>query len=842
MKLSVDTEKTLLKLSALYKQILIFCFLFFTCSDLPYSPYDEAYTGDYRFNLQVNQDSLYPFIPYVFYYASGTDTFTCFSVHTDPPGVLDPFFFNWKKSSDSLGFYFTTPFTGTVRITGLRHNSRSDTFPFHFSIIDPCKIQYIQIISNPDSIRSFLLPGYHFFKEQIKNITWYLDTTVIDTLAANDSCAFPISRQKDLVLSACISDWQGHRFFTEPCTLLNRQLQLDIRVEEAVSRKTADSVFFSLIVRSHTGDSGNLTVESTFDTSVFPMFFNNTDTLLLSIYHNTSGLTGTLPVSVIYTNSEGITYKHHQLFTIGYDYRRSIINGVTFNPAVVYENQSVTLSVQAGLSPSGNRCNRFFWSFDGDLQWDTITGVPEIVKCFTGDSLHLKVCCSDSTGFTSNVYDVSLAVEPGLPEVNGITVIEPDIYTGKPFRIKIFAQDNPGGIIDSFRIKLSNLHGDTMVFGSDKCTLTVVVDTFFSGKVSLQAQVSDRSNHWSKPFIMQDTLIISRGYPDIVSMYFIDTVWINQQALLFLQTEDNDGMICKTIINWGDSSSDTIINNKSSISQIIRHTFNVPGGKLNTVKVTVTDDNNQVTTDSIRINIHEGKPLVQAITSPICVRENDILYVKSDQLSSSQASVFEGTISFSMSSYDSNGVVIKHFCDIDSPFSTIGAIGFSNSNLMSFALSDSLLFTRKHPLVKSVLYAMDNDGFLGSDTFFITLDYAPEDEIAVLLPSPGDTLRSSVINYIWTGGMDAIDSLETRFTLVVRYHYDQFQSIYKDSLIYKGKLGDFLDPASLSCQFKITINSYLGNNLEDITPVTFTLTATDRLNQSITHHLGCYEQ
>lgn len=585
---------------------LITSILLFTCSDLPYSPFDRAYKGDYSFGLQINKDTLYPFTPYVFHFTSGADSYVDFSFFTDPSGVVDPFFFHSKKSSDSLGFYFTRPFSGNILIAGLCKNDNSDTFRIELSASDPARIQYIRVISSPDTIKTFLLSGNRLNSEQIKNVTWFLDTIAIDTLSINDTCAIPVFSPENLIISASLSDWQGYRFSTPPCTVLSRQFQMDIRVTGPLHPLAiGDKIILSLTFDSCLGDSGTLIIESRIDTAIIPSIFLIAHNVSFSVNIGLADSSGIFPVKILFTNSEGIAYEHNHCLTIEPAFRKTIISGVTTVPSVIYDRQQVTLSVHAGLSPWGSACNRFYWSFDGDLRWDTVSGTPWITSSFTGDSLHLEVYCSDTVGFFSNVYKISLPIEPGLPVIHDVVTTDNKLYTGKPFMVRIWAEDNPGGMIDSFKIKLTDFTGDSMVFISDQSSMILTADSCFYGSVVLQAQVKDSSGQWSEPFIMQDTLEISRGFPSIVSLKFLDTVRIAKPALLLLEAVDYDGTLSMVTVGWDESFTDTLSCNKSSFSEVFRYTYSTSVNEYRMVRVNITDNNGLQTDDSIMVFIHD---------------------------------------------------------------------------------------------------------------------------------------------------------------------------------------------------------------------------------------------
>ncbi len=596
---------------------LIFSVLLITCSDLQYSPFDRGYSGDYSFGLQINKETLYPFTPYVFHFTSGADSYIDFSFYTDPPGAVDSFFFaasgffNRRKSSDSLGFYFTRPFFGNLFITGLQKNELSDTFQIELSVNDPARIQYIRVISSPDTIKSFLLLEDQLYSAQINNVIWFVDTIAIDTLSVNDTCSIPVYSPKDLILSACLSDWKGYNFSTPPC-VSSQQFKPGIRVTGALNPLIiGDSIILLLALDSCQGDSGILIIESRTDTTIIPSINLIAHNELFSVKIGLADTPGIFPVNIIYTNSEGITYRHSHSLTIEPDFRKTIISGVSTVPSVIYDRQQVTLSVHVGLSTLGNTCNRFYWSFDGGFQWDTVCGTPEITSTFIGDSLHLAVYCSDTVGFFSNIYKVSFPIEPGLPVVKDVVTTDQKLYTGKPFMVRIWAEDNPGGVIDSFKIQLIDSSGDSMICISDQSSLIVTTDSSVLGNVLLKAQVKDSSGLWSEPFVMGDTLEISRGFPIINSLKFLDTVRLAQPALLLFEAIDYDGMLSMATVIWDESFTDTINCGESLFSEVFRYTFHTSGNEQRMVKVNITDNNGLMTSDSIMVFVHDLSPVTE---------------------------------------------------------------------------------------------------------------------------------------------------------------------------------------------------------------------------------------
>lgn len=822
---------------------ILMIILLINCSDLPISPYDKTYKGNYNFTLLPGKDTLYPFTPYQFSYLSGNDSFASFSLRSDPPGITDSSFFKSRLTGDSMGFYFTSPFKGAVFITGFRPNRLCDTFSYLFSVRDPCIIKYIQIISSPDTIKSFVLSESPSFSENLKKIIWYLDTLPLDTLSITDTCIFPFSYSKDMILSACLIDWQNHQFFSQPCTLFIYQTRTSISFSMPQPLYTGDSIILSLLIYSQKNDSGSLSITSAIKSGIIPIFFKDSS-FSLKFNLGVSDKPIIMPIKFVYINSKGFSFINNSFLNIEPIMPKPIIYGIKHSSPIIYENQPLSLSILFSIPAGDRKYDRYFWSFDGDSMWDTITSVPEIISSFRGDSLHLRVCCADSDNFSSNSLDTVFPIDPGLPVIEDIIIPEHNLFAGKPFKIKIWAHDNPGGAIDSFKIKFFNLYSDTIIFISDQSSFSVNIDTSFSGKVCVQAQVKDNSNHWSKLYIKDSITEISMGIPEILSFKSLDTVWLHKQSKLFLEAADYDGIISSVIINWDDSCVDTFVINESNLSDVFTHTYHAIEKHPVTVRATVIDSQNLKTEDSTEIIIHDGNPLIQAVTSSICIRNGNVLFVRDNQNPYNRTPVFDGNISFSMSSFDSNGTVIRYFCDIDSPYSISGSIGKSFTNLMSFDFCDysSWFFTDTHPLVKSVIYAMDDDSLIGTDTVFITLDHAPSNDIMVLLPASDDTIRSSSVNYIWTGGIDKTDSLETRFSLVVNYHFDQLLSAYKDSLVFNGKLQDFRNPTSSGNQFKLCIQTDLRNNLEAVTPIVFSLTVSDRLGQTRTLNLQCYGQ
>lgn len=828
----------------LFKSLLIpIIIILLVCSELSYTPYDKGYVGDYSFSLQADNDTLYPFFPYHFKYTSGSDSFTKFLFYADSSGIIDTNFFNINLLPDSLGFYFTSPFIGTVGIIGVRPNMNCDTFQYEFYVKKPFEINYTVILPGCDTVQLYLLNSFDISMDCYKKVIWFLDSFSIDTLSPYDTLVYPLSLRKDHNVSVKCFDWQNNCFSVDPYTIHeNRESQMSVFAPASII--SGDSVHITFRLKDHKGDTGTLKINYNGKLKSVPLYFGESDTLSLKTCLGIAEKPGTLKFEAVYINSMGIPQKRNVAIFVEPSYLKNIISGVILRPSVIYDKESVTISVQVNLTPSGKECDRYYWSFDGDTIWDTITSMPKITRKFTGDSLRLAVLCSAPDKFFSDIFRKTIAIDPGIPVISDLLIPDEPLYYGKSLNFKIWASDNQGGMVDSFKIQIINSKKDTFVNISDKSDISISVDSEFCGNVSVSAQVRDSSGHWSQLYKAENPVNIDRGFPIIYFLKFTDTVWLVNPAYMHFGGEDLNGTLTKAIIDWDDSIIDTIEINNNRFSGVFKHTYKIPGNKIRNVKASFIDNDNLMVKDSIRVLIHEGNPMVKAVTSSLSHRQNNIVYVRDEQNPNNRKPVFDGRISFSIESSDSNGVVVKHYCDIDSPFSIEGAIGQSFSDLMQFEFcdNDSWFFTSKHPLVKTVLFAVDNDGLCGSDTFFISIDRPPSSDLEIMLPADGDTIITKPINFIWSGGIDNIDSLNTRFALTLKYHFDSLNYVYKDSLFWDGLLKDFKDPGTVSLRFKIPINEDIGNHLTDITPVKFRIIVSDRLGQRVYGEINCFEE
>lgn len=807
-----------------------------SCSDLTISPYDKSFKGDYKLITDFSKDTLHAFVCYKFHYTTGSDSFASLSVYS-PSSVVDTALFVGITDADSLCLYFTSYFYGDIGIIGIRPNGLSDTFNFPVFVKNSININSIFTPGISDYYKFFLVPGVsNKALNNIKNVIWYFDTLAIDTLNPEDTLLLEINKNVSSKISAQICDFLGNS------TMIDYEFSYLHTPKPAITSLSTkgttfpgDSVFLDFQIISFVGDTGKLTIICEDTIVMQDVIFDkyNIKQIRQSIFINRSGRH---IISLYYTNSKGFKSQLQSIpVIIEPAIRKSIITGINCNPSTIYKNEAFSITIISNFAPSGQKCNRFYWSIDGDTIWERTTDLPTESFLFSSDTVHLAVRCSDTNGFYSEIYRTILVLDPGIPVIDDILFSTHVSYIKKPFEIFIIAHDNPGGSIESSRIVLSSALKDTLVFNGTQ--LSIVPDTNICGEITVNAQVKDSAGHWSEWFLSEQIITINKGVPEIASCFFPDTVWFFNPAKLRFDAFDVDGILKRAIINWDDSCIDTININDASISTYALHTFSTQMEKLNRhVILTIEDDNYQYKTDTISVNVHKGEPSVKVGTSSISYRSGDTVYVKNEN-GAIKIPIYDGYISFDVQAFDSNGTIKKYYCDIDSPYSIDGAIGFSNTDRMRFYFRDNLTtwyFINVYP--KAVLYAVDNDGFLGTDTFYICTDRPPRSP-TIISPAT-DTIKSFPFNVIWNDGVDDQDGYNTNYNLNILYKSKVTSQI--DIVDLSGIIKDIKVSSSETPQFKLQINRSLFNHGTERADIEFRLTLKDRLGQTSSYFFVRY--
>lgn len=815
----------------------------FRCSNLPQSPFNKSYTGgDYRLEIDFDAESLSCFIPYSTPYQTGSDEFSSFSIFTTPSGKVDTTFFRYKKK-DSLNFYFLSPFIGSLGIIGIRPNGICDTFIFPLTVYNSFSIECNNNVAIADSLKFTLATkNTPNALDYIKRVIWYVDNLEIDTLLPTDTFNVSIAKRGTFIISARCIDWKSNSIDAKKYQLLlqNTKPQVVIRPVDK-TLYVDDSIMLSINIASQKNDTGTLTIFFKGDTLKNSITFGSEDTLSLRACIGMDLKAGIEPVTLFYTNQKGVSSVHKSmLITVESRHRKNIITSAIFDPQTIYDNEAVQITIQHIHPPSGLNCNKYYWSTNGDTIWDTVTTIPVCRFKFSGDSLQLAVRCADSTGFNSDIFFINKQIHPGIPIIDTIWVSDSLLYNDKPFKINIVCRDNPGGTIDSFKISLKDSQNRSFSLLADCNPITLIPDTSFYGNIRLSAQVKDSSGHWSVPFISNTNFFIDKGYPQITSFFFPDTVWRLHPTRLKVDVSDPDGSISKIIIDWDDQCTDTFNVNNKRVSSYFNHVYkNQPEAIIRNVKIMVIDDSGFKTLDSVTVTTHDGKPKIKIIAGPDQYLKEDTLYLKESVIKGrcyDRGCKNDYRLEFVLhaEAFDSNGTILMHYADIDSPFSIVNATSSSYTGsfyINSYRYDDTSFFPGNS--MKSVLFCIDNDSLVNTDTFFIKIDYKPG-LVYISEPNNKDTIRGGPpYNFRWSGGIDEIDSLDASYTLKIVFKPN-------DTLVYNGKLKDIIDHSADNSQFKVSVEEDLRSNKEQ-SKIDFNLYISDRFNQTSSSWITCYK-
>ncbi|NLE02747.1 MAG: hypothetical protein GX640_23015, partial [Fibrobacter sp.] len=396
--------------------------------------------------------------------------------------------------------------------------------------------------------------------------------------------------------------------------------------------------------------------------------------------------------------------------------------------------------------------------------------------------------------------------------------------------------DNPGGIIDSYKIIITTTTEDTFIRVSKNNILSITIDTFFCGSNSITALVKDHSGHWSKPFKYPVPLEISRGFPEIKALTIIDTAWYLKPVRLRFDAIDYNGTIKSVIIDWGDSRIDTIKSKEALIAIDRDHIYSSnPEKTSRNIRISVTDNDNNTTTENILLQLHSGIPSIAVSSSQFTCVSNDTVYIQNNTYEN-RFEVFQ-VISLHYTSSDSNGIPLYFYCDIDSPYSYTfnDAEGFTvRADSMQFESKFSYfgnsIFSTDSPPVKAVLFCIDNDGLVGTDTFFIRTYTLPA--ITIIKPAEGDLLSRSNLSVIWTGGVDQFLLLDTKFKLTIQCTSPQTAS-YSTKSEHTGYLKDIVSSVS-PYEFTFKVDSSQILSIPSGASVFIQLEVFDRLGQITT--------
>ena len=419
---------------------------------------------------------------------------------------------------------------------------------------------------------------------------------------------------------------------------------------------------------------------------------------------------------------------------------------------------------------------------------DTIT--VEFETADTG-SCTLFVRVKDTAGVYSNTSAVSLLIGDGRPSVSKIVITPSTIYYNKEVQFTAFATPLPGKTIEEY---LWIFDDDTVRTDVDNVTHSFKDD---SAKIALK--VIDNNGIESKIFEVSKP--IDMGEPVVESIVLSDTAWIKDTMTFKVMMSDPDDMIRYAFISWGDDKKDTVDVNFTSGILNVKHNFLDSGLYEITI---VAEDTNGIISEPVgkSVMVHEGRPSVEVMAfkyyQPNWGAYHDTLetIINNDtMITPALMPPGDHGIMIKVKAYssDMNGDVKHYSIQNILPFDT-ATITWSDSNVINFITS-----TTDGPVV---LLCKDDDGLIGSDTFFIKVDIPINNLLVIVSPAMWDTVTGPFV-LEWEGGIDIEDSMQTR--VEIRTIYNNFQ----DTLVYAvDTVKNFYNYETEKCRAEIDLTKY----------------------------------
>lgn len=484
---------------------------------------------------------------------------------------------------------------------------------------------------------------------------------------------------------------------------------------------------------------------------------------------------GELAVSLLFRGDDGISSQRlSRTYTIG-DLSVASSRIITI-PSRVYTGVPVTFILPvSGEINSGTST----WTIDGESEMISEVQATKTIVRFDEPGNH-RIQAVYKNDSCESTYLCTLDVHRGNPVVDSIRV-DDTVYIHSEVRSAIFHCSNPlGSVLDSFCLILTN-QDDSLMFVSGSPEVLLPSDTGYAGMWGLRGCVRNSNGLWSDPF-SAGSLMVSKGFPEILSIN-PDTAILQSQIQFRVDAYDPDGEISQIIMNWGDGYEDTLRTNQSSLSVYLCHTYEITNESFFQITARAVDDRGyESETFKKKIIIHDGKPWVMPISRTFVYLEDTLrTSVNRDTLFTpflKRKSDGAENIMVTMEGKDKDGQVLEY--SISNLF--LDTVWNSGKNCWLFPDWWSSHPFHIHPdssAVRVAVFCRDNDGYVGSDSFYIKSD-APPGTISVLYPEDADTLSSSGFSLKWEGGYDSNDSL---LTLTLKLYHNYESGEYKDMVL-----------------------------------------------------------
>ncbi|KMQ52777.1 Polyhydroxyalkanoate synthesis repressor PhaR [Chitinispirillum alkaliphilum] len=503
-----------------------------------------------------------------------------------------------------------------------------------------------------------------------------------------------------------------------------------------------------------------------------------------------------------------------------------VITSVDLNNDEVYIGQPVRFSAFARSALTGAPVNEYHWDF-GDGTTES-TEDHRITHTFNEPSeTEVTVYCVDSLGIRSEPYIFTVTVDAGIPRVKKIELDGTELFSGKAFTVTVYGEDNPGGSVDSFEVRLTNSEDsdDVLTFAHNQYRISVTVPE--SGGFTLEARVMDDMEQWSEWFEFEEVLAIEPGNPRVVSVTQIDSIaWMLYDTRFEITAKAPRGKIDSLIVDWADGTEDTLKATGAGSSAVfsLRHSWMTPPEDDHyIITAWAIDDEGEISEPfEFEVNFDEGRPQIRIIEtdSTRVFRDStglygDTLLVPYIPRSGSGGHVGQ-TVIISTEAYDPNGEVVRYFVDFEEPFDTTVTLNQKSTDsvfevtITKYYTNDAHAPFPPGKAIRTAVFCVDNDGLIAADTFYLEVK-ARFPSQSIQYPGHNDTIETESFNLEWTRGVDSRLGLDTEYKIILHYNYNSSDRTYSetDSLVTfklndvsKTTVGPFSKEITMPDKFK----------------------------------------
>jgi len=316
------------------------------------------------------------------------------------------------------------------------------------------------------------------------------------------------------------------------------------------------------------------------------------------------------------------------------------VSSVSLDKSVVYVNDSVQITVQA--SDVNDTLKRVSLDLVGDTAAEIVTNLsaPSITNSYSfawpvseSGSQTLRVLVYDNDGIQSTVYDTTIMVELGAPEVDSISLDTVWVVDNNTYQV--YGSDINGDI-DSFEVSFDS--GSTWI-GSNTGSVDHGYDTSQWGEQLVYTRVMDDDSVWSS--VSQLPVYVRLGRPVISLADFGDSIQIVpgtggeldtmfykweavSQTTVKINSTDTNGTLIKYYWDWDEGF---IPDDSTDISEL---KYGIDTNDVHLIRAKTKDEDGLVTEELSFLVYPDAPPKAISITQDKLASVVNILWSGKD--------------------------------------------------------------------------------------------------------------------------------------------------------------------------------------------------------------------